>query len=98
MTRNTDMERMRSALTTLSVMGAAVAGAGVGSLLGSDLWPLAWWIFAVGVLAHLVGMVGIRNFLAVGGYDPPTWQKAAYWLCWVAVGIVVTFGLIEVAT
>ena len=97
MTLDPGQERTRSALTTLSVVGAAVAGAGVGSLLGADLRSLAWWVFAVGLLAHLVGMVGIRNFLAAGGYAPPAWQKAAYWLCWAAVGIVVAYGLFEVA-
>ena len=98
MTFDRSQESTRSALTTLSVVGAAVAGAGVGSLLGADLRPLAWWIFAVGLLAHLVGMVGIRKFLAAGGYVPPAWQKAAYWLCWAAVGIVVAYGLLEVVT
>lgn len=98
MTLDRSQERTRSALTTLSVVGAAVAGAGVGALLGADLRPLAWWIFAAGLIAHLVGMVGIRNFLAAGGYFPPPWQKAAYWLCWAAVGIVVAYGLLEVAT
>ena len=97
MTLDRSQESTRSALTTLSVAGAAVAGAGVGSLLGADLRPLAWWIFAVGLIAHLVGMVGIRNFLAAGGYVPPAWQKVAYWLCWAAVGIVVAYGLFEVA-
>ena len=95
MTVDRSQERTRSALTTLSVVGAAVAGAGVGSLLGSDIRPLAWWIFAIGLLAHLVGMVGVRNLLASGGYAPPAWQKAAYWLCWAAVGIVIIYGLFE---
>ena len=98
MTLDPSKERTRSALMTLSVVGAALAGAGVGSLLGAGLRPLAWWIFGVGLVAHLIGMVGIRRFLAAGGYVPPAWQKAAYWLCWAAIGIVVTYGLFEVAT
>ena len=88
-------ERTRSALTTLSAIGAAVAGAGVGSLLGTDIRPLAWWIFAIGVVVHLVGMVGVRNLLASRGYAPPAWQRAAYWLCWAAVAIIVAYGLFE---
>lgn len=98
MTYQGNPERTRSALTTLSVVGASVAGAGLGALLGAGLRPVAWWIFAIGLIAHLVGMVGIRNLLAQGGYEPPAWQRAAYWLCWAAVGTVVAYGLYEVAT
>ena len=95
MTSDPSQERARSALTTLSVVGAAVAGAGVGSLLGSDIRPFAWWIFTIGLLAHLVGMVGVRNLLACGGFTPPAWQKAAYWLCWAAVGFIIVYGSFE---
>jgi len=74
----------------------ALAGAGVGALLGAELRPLAWWIVAIGILAHLVGMVGVRKLLAAIGYDPPAWQVGAYWLCWAAIAAIVGYGLIEV--
>ena len=98
MTLDRRRERNRSALITLSVVGAAVAGVGVGALLGEGVKLVAWWIFAVGLLAHLVGMVGIRSFLQAGSYVYPAWQNAAYWLCWAGIGLVVTFGLLEVVT
>jgi hypothetical protein len=96
MTAEPRLERKRSALTTLSAVGAALAGAGVGVLLGDELRPLAWWILAIGILAHLVGMAGVRKLLAAAGYDPPAWQVAAYWLCWAAIAAIVGYGLLGV--
>ena len=86
-------ERSRSALTTLSVVGAAVAGAAVGSMLDTELKPIAWWIFTIGITAHLVGMVGVRRLLAQTGYEPPAWQVSAFWLCWAAIAVIVAIGL-----
>ena len=90
-------ERARSALTTLSTVGAAIAGAGVGALLGPALAPIAWWVVGVGLLSHLVGMVGVRRLLTSKGYQVPAWQRVAYWLCWVAVAAIVLFALLGVA-
>ena len=95
MTTDPLLERSRSALASLSAVRAALAGAGVGALLGAELRQLAWWIFAIGILAHLVGMVGVRNLLASVGYRPPAWQVAAYWLCWAAIAGITGYGLVE---
>lgn len=95
MTVDPCLERSRSALTTLSAVGTAFAGAGVGALLGTALRPLAWWIFAIGIFVHLAGMVGVRRVLAASGYHPPAWQFAAYWLCWAAITAITAFGLME---
>ena len=95
MTADPSLERSRSALTSLSAVGAALAGAGIGALLGTQLRPLAWWILAIGILAHLVGMVGARNLLASAGYHPPAWQVAAYWLCWALIAGIAGYGIIE---
>ena len=97
MTADPRLERSRSALTTLSAVGAALAGAGVGALLGTELKPLAWWIFTIGIIAHLVGMVGVRRVLASAGYRPPAWEVAAYWLCWAAIAAITAYGLVELA-
>ena len=86
-------ERRRSALTTLSTVGAAVAGVGVGALLGRSLQPLAWAIVAIGVVSHLIGMLGVRRLLLTGGYVPPAWQNVAYWLCWTAIAAIVAAAL-----
>ena len=87
-------ERQRSALTTLSAVGAAVAGAGVGALLASALAPIAWWIIAVGLGSHLVGMVGVRRLLSSSGYHAPVWQQAAYWLCWAAIAVMSVYAIL----
>lgn len=91
-------ERARSALTTLSTVGAAIAGAGIGSLLGSALAPIAWWVAGVGLVSHLVGMVGVRRLQTSEGYQVPAWQRVAYWLCWVAVAAIVLFAALEAAS
>lgn len=93
MIHNTDLrtERVRAALTTLSTVGVAVAGAGIGALLASTLSPVAWWIIAVGLASHLVGMVGVRRVLSSSGYSPPGWQRLAYWLCWAAIGVIAIY-------
>jgi hypothetical protein len=86
-------ERNRSALATLSAVGAALAGVGVGALLWRSLLPLAWLIVGVGIISHLVGMVGVRRLLAYEGYNPPRWQRVAYWLCWIIISVVVVAGV-----
>ena len=90
-------ERTRSALATLSTVGAALAGAGMGALFWRSLLPLAWMVVAVGLVSHLVGMVGVRRLLAADGYEAPGWQRAAYWLCWVTIAIVVVAGVARLA-
>jgi hypothetical protein len=89
------VERIRSALTTLSTVGAAVAGAGVGALLSSALAPVAWGFVAVGVISHLLGMVGVRRLLSSAGYQIPAWQRFGYWLCWAAIGAIALYALRE---
>lgn len=90
-------EEMRSALTTLSVVGAAVAGGGVGVLLAPALRPIAWLIVAVGLASHLIGMVGIRRLLSKQGYRPPGWQVAAFWFCWAAIAAILVYSVWEAA-
>ena len=55
--RSGGADQKRSASLLLSVTGAAVAGIGVGSLLGDALRPIAVAILIVGILAHLVRML-----------------------------------------
>jgi hypothetical protein len=88
-------ERRRAALTTLGTVGAAVAGAGIGALLAPTLLPFAWAIVAVGVISHLVGMVGLRSLLASAGYRAPAWQRLGYWLCWAAIAVVLLYAIME---
>ena len=85
------IERTRSALSTLSTVGAPVAGAAVGALIAPALRPIVWIVLAVGLASHLIGMVGVRRFLAGRGYHAPARQHAAYWLCWAAIGALLLF-------
>ncbi len=75
-------DQKRSAALLLSVTGAAVAGIGIGSLLGDALRRIAVAILIVGILAHLVGMIGNRRAQLLTGYRFKWWEVGAYWLCW----------------
>lgn len=81
-------ERKRNAALLLSTTGAAVAGAGLGALLHEMLRPIALAIVAVGLAAHLVGMVGSRRVQQQAGYGYARWEIAAYWLCWALILIL----------
>jgi hypothetical protein len=87
------LERRRAALATLSTVGAAMAGVGVGILASAALSSLAWPILAVGIAIHLFGMVGTRRVVSSTGYQPAKWEQAAYWLCWAAILLVGLFVL-----
>jgi hypothetical protein len=91
--RHQPEERRRSALASLSAVGAAVAGAGVGALIGPKIIAIAWPAVLAGLVAHLVGMVGMRRLQSATGYRTPGWQTTAYWLCWAVIGVILLFGL-----
>lgn len=84
-------ERDRAALRSLSTVGAAVAGLGLGALIAPTLSEVAGVALLVGVLVHLCGMVGLRRKLFAAGYCPPPWQRFAYWLCWGMIAAVVVY-------
>lgn len=81
-------ERRRNSYSLLSVVGAGIAGAGVGSLFASWLLELAWPILVVGLIAHSVGMLGMRRAMLDDGYRPSRWEQVTYWGCWVAIAAV----------
>lgn len=78
-------EQKRNASLLLSVTGAAVAGIGVGALLADELRSTAVAILVVGILAHLVGMVGNHRAQLSTGYRFTWWEVSAYWLCWALI-------------
>lgn len=79
-------EQRRNAALLLSTTGAAVAGIGLGTLLGQMLQPMAVAILVVGTLAHLIGMFGNRRAQLSTGYRFRWWEVGAYWLCWALIG------------
>ena len=92
---NDGEERARSALTSLSTVGAALAGLGLGALIAPTLSEVAAAVLAVGIVAHLIGMVGLRRKLFAAGYRPPLWQRLAYWLCWATIAAVLAYAVWE---
>ena len=83
-------EQRRNASLLLSTTGAAVAGIGLGALLGEAMRPVAVVVLVVGALAHLVGMIGNRRAQLSTGYHFSWWEVGAYWLCW---ALIAAFGV-----
>lgn len=77
----------------LSTVGAGIAGVGIGLLAADYLAEAGAVILAVGLVAHLVGMVGRRRAQAAQFYRPAPWEQWAYWGCWAAIVGLATFVL-----
>ena len=75
-------ERRRRALNMLSSIGAALARA-------------APFILAVGLIAHLYGMVGSRRLLGETGLAPALWEQAGYWVCWILIAGVLAYAALS---
>lgn len=90
-------EQRRNASLLLSTTGAAVAGIGLGALLGPILRPMALTILVVGILAHLIGMFGNRRVQLSTGYSFRWWEVAAYWLCWALIGLLGVYLVMNLA-
>ena len=90
MTRTPILTEVPSAspMNTLSALGAGVAGVGLGALIASPLAPIAWPIMIGGLAIHLFGMVGRHRSQIQAGKPPTRWETVAYWLCWIAIGVV----------
>ena len=86
-----DSDRRQNAAMFLSTAGAAIAGAGFGLLFAELLRPYGVAILAVGVVAHLVGMIGKRRSEEATGYVPAAWETAGYWLCWAVIVLLAAF-------
>lgn len=84
----------RSAML-LSTTGAAVAGVGVGALFGRMLYPFGWSILLIGLLAHVMGMVGARRAERPDQYRRARWEMAVYWLCWLMISGLFVYFLID---
>ena len=87
--------RAGATLASLSSIGAAVAGMGVGVLLAADLRPLAWPAVVIGVGVHLFGMVGTMRMRTAEGYVPSLPERAGYWLCWAIIAVLFGYGAME---
>ena len=90
-------DRTLAALGSLSSIGAAVAGLGVGILFARQLAPLAWPALAVGMIVHLYGMIGGMRVRGRHGYRPGSLETAGYWACWAIVAGLLVYTAIELA-
>jgi hypothetical protein len=75
----------------LSTTGAALAGVGIGAVLGELLGDAAVAIALAGLLAHVIGMIGNRRAQRARGYSFSRAELAAYWLCWFLIAIVLAY-------
>ena len=83
--RTSSPNRSRAALASLSAVGAAIAGFGVGVLFAGPMAAVAWPAMIVGIVAHLVGMLGTIWVQASEDYRPSAVESASYWLCWAVI-------------
>ena len=83
----------QNAASTLSSVGAGIAGAGLGVLLAPKIGAAAVPILVVGLIAHAVGMMGAHRLQAAAGYKPERWELLAYWGCWVLIIMVIIYGV-----
>ena len=88
-------DRARAALTSLSAVGAAVGGFGVGVLFAKPLAATAWPALTIGLAAHLFGMIGLMRLQATAGYQPSSTERFGYWLCWAIITALLVYAAIE---
>ena len=90
-----NQDRARAALGSLSAVGAAVAGFGVGVLFADRVPALAWPAVVGGVVVHLFGMVGTMRQRSVEGYRPARLERFGYWACWLIIGALLAYAIAE---
>jgi hypothetical protein len=69
--------------------GAGVLGIGLGALLAQFVQSFALVLIAIGILLHAWGMLE-KHRLEVGAAIP-RWSKALYWLCWLALALLLAW-------
>lgn len=89
-------DRTIAALGSLSAVGAALAGLGVGVIFADRLTAVAWPAVAAGVVVHLYGMIGAMKARSHQGYRPSPVETAGYWSCWAIIFGLVVYAVVEV--
>lgn len=89
-------DRVRAALASLSAIGAAVAGFGVGLLFAAELAALAWPAVAAGIASHLFGMIGTMRLQSAYGYRPSALERIGYWTCWAIIAALLVYAGVEI--
>lgn len=78
----------------LSSFGAGILGAGIGLLLANALAGYAPMILLLGLAAHSIGMFK-KHQLEQGRYVRVWWVDSLYWLCWLALAVLLLFIVIR---
>ncbi|HEU0291435.1 MAG TPA: hypothetical protein VFR47_01790 [Anaerolineales bacterium] len=78
----------------LSSFGAGVLGAGIGLLLANSLAGFAFPILLLGLISHSVGMFQ-KHQLEQGRYVRIWWAESLYWLCWLALAVLLVYIVIR---
>jgi hypothetical protein len=87
--------RARTALGSLSAVGAAVAGFGAGVLFAGPLRAMAWPAVIIGIGVHLFGMVGTMRLQSASGYIPSAIERIGYWFCWAIIAALLVYAVME---
>ena len=72
------VERARNPASLLSTVGAALAGFGLGALVAGAVADLAELLLGVGLVGHLVGMVGNRRLQIVRDCHPAPLEQFVF--------------------
>jgi hypothetical protein len=94
---DTRPDRAIAALGSLSTVGAALAGLGVGVIFANRLTAVAWLAVAAGVVVHLFGMMGAMRARSHQGYRPSPVETAGYWSCWAVIFGLAVYGVVELS-
>lgn len=86
-----------SGFSSLSSVGAALAGFGAGLLLADPLAFAALPSLLVGLTVHVYGMVGAARLRRETGHLPGLWQMSGYWVCWLTMAVLVAYVATRVA-
>ncbi|MBX9591251.1 MAG: hypothetical protein K2X43_18335 [Hyphomonadaceae bacterium] len=72
----------------LALIAVLVLGIGMGALAASALSTVAVPILLVGCFTVAWAMVQKQRVEVLSGGPPALWERALYWACWAAIGIV----------
>lgn len=80
----------------LSTIGAAVLGGGIALILQRWLSPLAVSIAIAGLLVHAWGMLDKHRIESGTSVERAPWEDWLYWLCWIVLGVLFGYLIIDV--
>lgn len=89
--------RAAKAAELASGLGAVALGAGLALLVPDDLSAFALPILVTGVLVHGTGM-SLKHRMETVERAPLWWERALFWLCWLALSLLAIWLLVRLLT